>query len=105
MLWIVVVLLPKGGSNFRGIEFLEPCWMIIKVLMYTRLATIEFHDCLHGFLDDRRTGWDNRGQADLAAGLHELSFIIHHPEYGEDSCLGSETGILLEHDMYVVWDE
>ena len=56
MLWMVVVLLPKGGGDFRGIGLLEPFWKVIEVLMDKRLAHIEFHDCLHGFLRGRGTG-------------------------------------------------
>ena len=56
MLWVVVVFLPKGGGNFRGIGLLEPFWKVIEVLMEKRLAHIKFHDCLHGFLSGRGTG-------------------------------------------------
>ena len=56
MLWMVVVLLPKGGGDFRGIGLLEPFWKVIEVLIDQRLSVIEFHDCLHGFLAGRGTG-------------------------------------------------
>ena len=54
--WMTVVLLPKGGGDFRGIGLLEPFWKVIEVLMDQRLEAIEFHDCLHGFLKGRGTG-------------------------------------------------
>ena len=55
MLWMTVVLIPKGGGNYRGIRFLEPLWKVVEVLMDKRLQAIEFHDCLHGFLVGRGT--------------------------------------------------
>jgi hypothetical protein len=30
LLWIIVVLIPKGGGDYRGIELLEPVWKCIK---------------------------------------------------------------------------
>ena len=56
MLWMVVVILPKGGGGFCGIGLLEPLWKVNEVLMDKRLANIKFHDCLHGFLGGRGTG-------------------------------------------------
>ena len=56
MLWMVVVFLPEGGGNFRGIGLLEPLWKVIKVFMDKHLVHIEFHYCLHGFLSGRSTG-------------------------------------------------
>ena len=56
MLWMVVVLLPKGGGDFHIIGLLEPFWKVTMVVMDERLAHIEFHDCLHGFLGGRGTG-------------------------------------------------
>ena len=54
--WMTVVLLPKGGGDYRGIGLLEPFWKMIEVLMDQRLEVIDFHDCLHGFLKGRGTG-------------------------------------------------
>jgi hypothetical protein len=30
LLWIIVVLIPKGGRDYRGIELLEPVWKCIE---------------------------------------------------------------------------
>ena len=49
----MVVLIPKGGGDYQGISLLEPSWMTIEILMGHRLQIIEFHDCLHGFLEGR----------------------------------------------------
>ncbi len=50
MSWMVIVLLPKGGGDFRGIGLLDPCWKVVEKIMVGRLAAIEFHPCLHGGL-------------------------------------------------------
>ena len=50
MAWMMVVLLPKGGGDYRAIGLLEPFWKTIKILMDYRLQVISFHDYLHGFL-------------------------------------------------------
>ncbi len=33
MSWMVIVLLPKGGGDFRGIGLLDPCWKVMEKLM------------------------------------------------------------------------
>ena len=49
MSWMTVVLIPKGGGDYRGIGLLEPFWKTIEVLIDSWLQVIQFHDCLHGF--------------------------------------------------------
>ena len=56
MLWMVVVLIPKGKGNYRGIGLLDQIWKGIEVVMDNRLKCLELHDCLHGFLAGRGTG-------------------------------------------------
>jgi hypothetical protein len=56
MTWGIIVLLPKGGDNYRGIGLLEPCWKAVEKIMVKQLASIKFHDCLHGGLPKRGTG-------------------------------------------------
>ena len=56
MRWMIVVLLPKGGGNYRGIGLLEPIWKVMEGIMDERLNSISFHDSLHGFLAARGTG-------------------------------------------------
>ena len=53
---MVVVLLPKGGGNFRGIGLLDPFWKVVEQIMVCRLCSIEFHPCLHGGLPKRGMG-------------------------------------------------
>ena len=43
MLWIIIVLLPKGGGDYRGIGLLEPLWKVVEIIMDKRLQVIEFH--------------------------------------------------------------
>jgi hypothetical protein len=59
MSWMVIVLLPKGGGNFRGIGLLDPFWKEVEKIMVCRLGTIEFHPCLHGGLPKRGAGSRN----------------------------------------------
>ena len=56
MLWIIVVIIPKGNSNYWGIRFLDPIWKVIKAVIDKRLKVLKLYDCLHGFLADRGTG-------------------------------------------------
>jgi hypothetical protein len=52
----IIVLLPKGGGDYRGIGLLEPFWKVVEKIMVKRLASIEFHNCLHGGLPRWGTG-------------------------------------------------
>jgi phage-related holin len=46
-----VVLLPKGGGDYRGIGLLEIVWKVIESIINRRIASkIQFHDSLHGFI-------------------------------------------------------
>jgi hypothetical protein len=54
--WVVTVLIPKGGGDYRGINLLEPIWKVIKRVMDHRLKVIALHDSLHGCRNKRGTG-------------------------------------------------
>jgi hypothetical protein len=56
LLWVIVVLIPKGGSNYQGIGLLEPMWKVCKQVMNTRLNEIPLRESLHGCRDGRGTG-------------------------------------------------
>ena len=56
MLWMVIVLLPNGGGDYRGIGLLDPIWKVAEVVMDNRLKVLDYHDCLHGFLAGQGTG-------------------------------------------------
>ena len=77
MLKMVIVLLPKGGGDFRGIGLENPIWKIIEVAMDDRLKALELHDCLHGFTAGRGTG-----TATMEAKLsQQFTFIEQMPLY------------------------
>ena len=55
--WSTVVLIPKGGGDYRGIGLLEIVWKVIESIINRRIASkIQFHDSLHGFIANRGTG-------------------------------------------------
>ena len=56
MLWLIVVLIPKGNGNFHGIGLLEPFWKILEIVLDIRLQLIPLDDNLHGFMSGRGTG-------------------------------------------------
>jgi hypothetical protein len=56
MSWMVILLLPKGGGNFRGIGLLSPCWKVVEKIMVPRMGAINFHPCLHGGMPKREMG-------------------------------------------------
>ena len=54
--WSSMILLPKGGGQFRGIGLLESIWKVISSIMNRRFTNhIAFHDALHGFRAKRGT--------------------------------------------------
>ncbi len=56
MSWMVIVLLPKGGGDYRGIGLLDPMWKVVEKIMVARMSCLELQDCLHGGLPRRGTG-------------------------------------------------
>jgi hypothetical protein len=46
MCWVITVLIPKGGGEYRGIGLLEPIWKVLKKVMDLRLEAIVLHDSL-----------------------------------------------------------
>ena len=52
-----VVLLPKGGSNYRGIGIVEVVWKAVTVILnFCFAASITYHESIHGFRSDYGTG-------------------------------------------------
>jgi hypothetical protein len=78
MLWSIVVLIPKGGGDYRGIGLLKPIWKVLERVMDRRLDTIEPHDCLHGCRAHRGTG-TGVIETKLA---QQLSYLELKPFYG-----------------------
>ena len=56
MLLTIVVLIPKGGGNYRGIGLLEVAWKTIEEVLDKRLKEVALHDSLHGFREKRGCG-------------------------------------------------
>jgi hypothetical protein len=56
MTWMIIVLLLKGGGNYRSIGLLNPIWKVVEKVMVAQLSVIELHNCLHGRLPCRGTG-------------------------------------------------
>ncbi len=55
MQWVIVVLIPKGGGDYRSIGLIEPVHKMVQLVVDGRLEIIDFHDCLHSFLSG--VGW------------------------------------------------
>ena len=48
--WQAVVLIHKGGGDFRGIDVVEVIWKIVTGIMNCiPTTTIQYHDTLRGF--------------------------------------------------------
>jgi hypothetical protein len=78
LLWIIVVLIPKGGGDYRGIGLLEPIWKCIERVIDHQLDAINLHDSLHGCCHNRGTG-----TAVIKAKLaQQLSYLELRPFYG-----------------------
>ena len=78
LLWIIVVLIPKGGGDYHGIGLLEPVWKCIERVIDHRLEAIDLHDSLHGCCNNRGTG-----TAIIKAKLaQQLSYLELKPFYG-----------------------
>jgi hypothetical protein len=78
LLWVIIVLIPKGGGDYRGIRLLEPMWKVCERVMDFHLNTFDLHDSLHGCRDKRGTG-TARIEAKLAQQLAHLDQV---PFYG-----------------------
>ncbi len=56
LLWVIIVLIPKGGGDYWGIRILKPMWKVCKRVMDLCLNTFDLHNLLHGCRDKGRTG-------------------------------------------------
>ena len=55
--WNVLVLIPKGTTDTRGIVLLYTLWKVVEELIDTRIrASLQMHDISHGFSSGRGTG-------------------------------------------------
>ena len=57
--WNVLVLIPKGTIDTRGISLLETLWKLVEALIDTCIrASLQFHNLLHVLLSRRGTRTD-----------------------------------------------
>lgn len=78
MLWVVIVLIPKGSGGYRGIGLLDPLWKVVECLLDDRMNVIQFHDSLHGFVQKRGCN-----TAVLEAKLlQQLAYLRQTPLFG-----------------------
>ncbi len=56
MSWMIIVLLPKDGGDYRSIGLLDPIWKVIEKVMMYWFTALKLHDCLHGGLPQWETG-------------------------------------------------
>jgi hypothetical protein len=78
LLWIIVILIPKGGGDYPGIGLLEPIWKVIERIIDHWLDAFNLHDSLHGCRNKRGTG-----TAIIEAKLpQQLSYLKLKPFYG-----------------------
>jgi hypothetical protein len=78
LLWIIVVLISKGGGDYHGIGLLEPIWKVIKRIINRRMDSIQLHDSLHSCPHQCGTG-----TATIKAKLvQQLSYLEMQPFYG-----------------------
>ena len=76
--WVVTVLIPKGGGDYRGIGLLEPIWKVIERMIDKWLEVIAQHESLHGCRNGQGTG-----TAVIEAKLwQQLAHIEQAPFYG-----------------------
>ncbi len=47
LLWIIVILIPKGGGDYHGIGLLEPIWKVIEWIIDHRLDVLDLHNSFH----------------------------------------------------------
>jgi hypothetical protein len=76
--WVIVVLPPKGGGDYRGIGLLELLWKVVKQIIDQGLNALPLHEVLHGCRNGR-----GMGMAILEAKLaQQLAHLEQEPFYG-----------------------
>ena len=52
-----MLMIPKGRQEYRGIGLVEVMWKVVAAILHLRLvASITYHDFLHGFWAGCSTG-------------------------------------------------
>lgn len=55
-LWVIVILISKGGGDYHGIGLLEPMLKVFEQSMDHQLKAFELHNSLHGCHNGCGTG-------------------------------------------------
>jgi hypothetical protein len=76
--WVIVVLLPKGGGDYRGIGLLDLLWKMVECIMDRQLNALPLHEAMHGCWNGRGTGATIL-EAKLA---QQLAHLEQEPLYG-----------------------
>jgi hypothetical protein len=77
LLWLMIMLIPKGGGDYWGIGLLEPMWKVCKRVMDLCLNVFDLHDLLHSCRNKRGTG-----TAGIEAKLaQQLAHLEQEPSY------------------------
>ena len=91
--WKVLVLIPKGNTDTRGIGLLEFLWKVVEAIIDTHLrASVRLHDILHDFRIGKGTGkviLDLKLAQKLANVDHDplfLVFLYLHKAYDTVYC-------------------
>jgi hypothetical protein len=71
LLWVIIILIPKGGGDYQGIGLLEPMWKVCERVMDLLLNAFDLHNLLSGCRDKRGIG-TARIKAKLAQQLAHL---------------------------------
>ena len=78
--WQVVVLIPKGKRDYRGIGLVEVMWKVVAVILNRRFtSSITYHDALYGFWEGCGTGTatlEAKLLQQLAAMREEVLYVI-----------------------------
>ena len=55
--WSVLLLIPKGNGDTRGVGLLDVVWKVVEAVIDTHIKTVvKFHGFLHGFCAGIGTG-------------------------------------------------
>ena len=76
IVWVTMVLLPKGKGEYRGIGIVEVLWNVCSVMVNCWLKrTVVMHHALHGFREGKGIG-----MVTLEAKLEQhLEVLAHGP--------------------------
>jgi hypothetical protein len=80
MSWMIVVVLPKRGGDYRGIGLLNPIWKVVEKVQVFWFSALQLHDCLHSGFPQRGTGtaiMEAKTQQQLAWAEQELLYQIY----------------------------